>query len=96
MGLFKEIARSTAFVPGQLRRLYKSPKRSSEFELAFAEFHDNIKHEKIVNNLHGARLQDFVDFLDEVREHQQIVESPISPCSTGDRGASPTGGYNEL
>jgi len=29
-------------------------------------------------------------------EHQQIVESPISPCSTGDRGASLTGGYNEL
>jgi len=32
----------------------------------------------------------YIDF------HQQIVESPISPCSTGDRGASLTGGYNEL
>ena len=66
MDLCKDVARST-FIPGQLRHLYKIPKLSPEFELAFAEFYDNVKREKIIDNLHGARLQEFVDFLDEVR-----------------------------
>ena len=30
------------------------------------------------------------------RFHQQIVESPISPCSACDRATSPTGAYNAL
>ena len=67
MDLCEEITRSTS-VSGQLHRLYTTPSCSSEFELAFAEFYDNVKREKIVDSLHGEKLQEFVDFLDEVRD----------------------------
>jgi hypothetical protein len=72
MDLCKEIAR-LGFVPGQLRRLYKIPKRSSKFGLAFTEFYGNVKCERIVDNLRGARLQEFLDLLDEVRGSLRIV-----------------------
>ena len=66
MNLLDGIVLST-FVPDRLRRLYRIPKRSREFELAFAEFYDDAKRGQIIDNLHGARLRKFVDFLDEVR-----------------------------
>ena len=66
MNVFKGIVRSTV-VPGRLRRLYRVPKRSPELELAFADFYDSAKREEMIDNLHGAKLQMFVNFLDEVR-----------------------------
>ena len=66
MNLYRKIVRFV-FSPRQLRCLYRFPRRSREFELAFGKFYDDVKHERIVDGLHGARLQEFVDFMDEVR-----------------------------
>jgi len=61
----QKIPRST-FTPRQLRRLYEIPKSSEEFELAFAGFYDDVKHEEIIDSLRGAELEDFANFLDKV------------------------------
>lgn len=58
-------ARSTP-LPRQLRRLYRTPKSSQEFEPALDEFFESSEHENIVDNLRDAALEEFIDFLDKV------------------------------
>lgn len=65
-------AHSTS-VPCQLRRLYKTPKSSREFEPAFDKFYGSAEYERITDNLDGAELEEFISFLDEVRLSPQLT-----------------------
>jgi len=58
--------------------LYEIPKPSREFEHALGRFYDNVRHERIVDNLHDEKLQEFVNFLDEVRNSISL-ESSFGP-----------------
>ena len=66
MDLRKGTAR-LASVSSQLRRLYNISKSSREFEPALDRFLGNAKLENFVDNLHDVGLEEFIDFLDDVR-----------------------------
>jgi len=61
--------------PSQLRRLRKVPKSSPKFERDLVAFLGNAERESVVDNLHDADLEEFVDFLDEVRcsTHPRVI-----------------------
>ena len=52
--------------PRQVKKLYNTHKPSRKFETAFNRFYDDIKHERILDGLQGADLEEFLGFLDEV------------------------------
>ena len=69
-------------VPRRVRKLYKIPKLSQKFETAFNQFYDNAEQEGVVDDLHGAELEEFLGFLDEVRHYSH---------HKGHRSDNPTG-----
>ena len=72
-------------VPRRVRKLYQIRKPSRNFETAFNQFYDDVRHEGIVEDLRGAELEEFLDFLDEVKcslHHQVIVLTVPSGATT--------------
>lgn len=56
-------------VPRRLQELYEIPKLSQKFETAFNQLYDDVGRGMIVDDLHGVELEEFLDFLDEVRHY---------------------------
>ena len=57
-----------SFISKQLERLRESIKSSPEFRLALGRFYDSTEWKDCITHLHGAALEDFVNFLDGVSE----------------------------
>lgn len=57
----------SASVSSQLRRLLNISKSSRRFEPALDRFLGNAELESFVDNLRDGGLEEFIDFLDEVR-----------------------------
>jgi len=62
-----------SFVSEQFRRLREFSKSSPKFYLALERFFDSTEYKDCIAHLHGATLQEFVNFLDDVRRQTHIT-----------------------
>jgi len=66
MDIRRRTTHSTS-LSSDLHHLYKIPKTSRSFEPALGRFLGNAELESFVGSLHDVELEEFIDFLDEVR-----------------------------
>ena len=62
-----------SFVSEQFLRLREFSKSSPEFYPALEGFFDSTEYKDCIAHLHGATLQEFVNFLDDVRRQTHIA-----------------------
>ena len=62
-----------SFVSQRFRRLCKFSKSSPKFRRALERFFDSTDYKDCITRLHGTTLQEFVNFLDDVRRQTPIT-----------------------
>lgn len=73
MDLRNGTAHSTS-VSSQIHYLHKTPKASRKFEQALDTFLANTERDSVVDNIRDVELEEFIDFLDEVRSPHKSLE----------------------
>lgn len=73
----------------KLRRLYEPGTASHEFQLALGRFYGCTNYQDSIYSLHGTELNEFVNFLDSVRQPSNLFRS--SPHLTLGIGAPDEG-----
>jgi hypothetical protein len=54
--------------PCLLQCLYNCAKSSPEFQVALSQFYDSTERKSCISGLHGAKLKEFINFLEDVRQ----------------------------
>ena len=67
-------------VPHQLHSLYQIPESSQKIGPTFARLCNSDEYEEITGNLDGVDLEEFIDFLDEVRSYYVTSTRHVHDC----------------